>query len=162
MKTALSMRQIADMLTGGVCAAAGVWGLLFGIAGNHVAPLVLLIFGHFTLKRFFRERENARIAADAAAAVSSECTGGRRFPVHEGTGTVRELVIDRSNSFVPQRLRRLSMNGSSTGRRWSLERFAGRINELARRALDFLPGLEFADSMRIRLVSCISGAAPPA
>ncbi len=154
------------MLTAGlVTTALGGLGFLFGINGNHIAPILLLLLGAKILRDYQSQQNLELIRSDVLASPQEvddySYTRLGLSPITE-SGKEGKLVIDQGNLFVPQRLRK-DINPDQTlfKRYWPLDRFIRRMNELARRSISFIAKLDFPESLRIRLVKYISSAAPP-
>ncbi len=142
----------------------GVFGFLFGICGNHIAPIVLIIVGVYVYRIYQEGAHQLEVKSDVEAAILSGNTYRTRIirTNLKVSGVERKLVIDQGNKFIPQRLiYSFETMQKHVRKYWSVDSFLQRINELTDRTAGSLAKLIFPESLRIRLVKYISGASPP-
>ncbi|MBQ8707674.1 MAG: hypothetical protein IJ523_06265 [Succinivibrionaceae bacterium] len=144
--------------------ASGIGGIIFGIVGNHLAPVVLLLAGLHVSDLYRQAKHEMRTQSDIDLFLVSDDVyeSGIRVSATCRSGIRRELVIDQANVFIPQRMRfSLLALEKLLHRNRSLDAFVRRMNELACKASGTLKGFAFTEGIRTRLVRYMPGTSPP-
>ncbi len=164
MESSVKIKSKLHLTAGMLLIITGIFGFLFGICGNHIAPIVLVILGSYIYRMYLEEEHQLTVRSDVEAAVltgSSYKTRITRTNM-KSSGIERELVIDQANHFIPQRLfYNFDSVQKYVRKYWSIDSFIQRMNELADRASSSLKRFVFPESLRVRLVRYITGASPP-
>lgn len=164
MKGSIKIKSKLHLMAGMLLIIAGIFGFLFGICGNHIAPIVLVILGSYVYRMYLEKEHQLAVRSDVEAAVLAGNSYKTRITRTnmKSSGIERELVIDQANHFIPQRLICNFYTVQKYVRKyWSIDSFIQRMNELADKASSSLKRFVFPESLRIRLVRYITGASPP-